>query len=65
MSVLNNEQALGRLAYSVAEVREVTGLGRTTIYKLINDNSLPSIKVGRRRLVKAEDVRKLLSRECE
>lgn len=60
--MLTSEDAnrLERLAYSVAEVGEVTGLGRTTIYKLINQDALPSLKVGRRRLIKAEDVLKLL-----
>lgn len=60
MPLSENEKRLDRLAYSVAEVGEVTGLGRTTIYKLMKENALPSIKLGRRRLIKAKDVSMLL-----
>lgn len=51
---------LARVAYSVAEVGEITGLGRTTIYKLMNEEKLPSVKVGRRRLVSAANVQRFL-----
>lgn len=36
---------------TVTEVIEVTGLGRTTINRLMNSKELPSVKVGARRLV--------------
>lgn len=53
-----------RLAYSVTEVANITGLGRTTVYKLIGEGKLQSIKIGRRRLVGATQVRSLLNGKC-
>lgn len=58
-----NVEQLQRVTYSVAEVTDITGLGRTTLYKLMNEGQLPSIKVGRRRLVKAEHLRQLFAVE--
>ena len=43
-----------RLAFSIDEIVQLTSLGRTTIYKLIAENHLTLIKVGRRSLVTAE-----------
>jgi len=40
-----------RLAFSIDEIVQLTSLGRTTIYKLIAENQLTLIKVGRRSLV--------------
>lgn len=60
MAIVANEKSLDRLAYSVTEVTEITGLGRTTIYRLINEQRLQSVKVGRRRLIKADDLSSLL-----
>ena len=39
--------------YPITNVMEATGLGRTTIFGLIKDGTLRSVKVGRRRLVPA------------
>ena len=47
-----------RLACTIAEACEVTGLGRTKLYELIEDGHLITTTVGRRRLVM---VRSLLS----
>lgn len=38
----------------------VTGLGMTTVYKLINEGKLETVKVGRRTLVKTKSIRVLL-----
>ena len=48
------------LAYSISEVVKITGLGRTTVHKLIKDGRLQTTTVGRRRLVLASSLRKLL-----
>lgn len=45
---------------SISEAAEALGLVRTTIYALINDGQLDTIKVGRRRLVKLESIHRLL-----
>lgn len=43
--------------YTVAEIIEITGLGRTKIYEEINSNSLKAKKCGTRTLVTAESFR--------
>lgn len=40
-----------RLAYSIVEAAGVIGVGRTTMYALIDAGSIPTVTVGRRRLV--------------
>lgn len=52
------------LAYSPKDVSRVTGLGMTTIYKLLGDGTLKSRTIGRRRLVTAASVRALVEGEA-
>ncbi len=40
-----------RLAYPIAEAADRIGVGRTTLYELLNSGELPSIRVRGRRLV--------------
>lgn len=51
---------LQRLAMSVDEAQKVTGVCRTTLYSAMRDGSLPSLKVGRKRLLLWDDVRQWL-----
>lgn len=51
---------LGRLAYSVAEAAKLTGLGKTTLYALIGNGTLPSRKIGKRRLIASTDIATLI-----
>ena len=37
-----------RIAYSVSEVSQLTGIGKTKLYQLIADGQLGSRKIGRR-----------------
>ncbi len=46
---------------SVHQACDATGLGRTTVYDLINKGVLKSIRVGKRRLVLAASIRDLAS----
>jgi excisionase family DNA binding protein len=39
------------LAVSVSEALDLSGLGKTTIYGLLKQNLIESIRVGRRRLI--------------
>ena len=39
--------------YSINEVKDMYSLGRTSLYKLMENGSLQYIKVGRRRLIPA------------
>lgn len=48
-------------AYGPDDAALRLGLGRTTTYRLIREGSLRSIKVGRRRLVPAEEIRRFLA----
>jgi len=45
-----------KLMYSVNETIALLGLGRTTIYDLIGDGTLKTVKVGKRRLVTAKQL---------
>lgn len=54
------------LAYTVDEATRVSGLGRTTLYKLASENP-PRItmrKIGRRTLVVAASLRALIENEA-
>ncbi|MGN6374866.1 MAG: helix-turn-helix domain-containing protein [Sphingomonas sp.] len=44
---------------SVAEAQAMTRLGETKIYELIKTGDLVSIKIGRRRLIRLDSIRRL------
>nr|WP_208417599.1 helix-turn-helix domain-containing protein [Sphingopyxis panaciterrae] len=45
---------------SISQAAKALSLGRTSIYALINEGRLDTIKIGRRRLIKVESIRDLL-----
>ena len=45
-----------RLAYSVAEACEASGIGRTTLYDLIKSGKLVARKCGRRTVILVDDL---------
>jgi excisionase family DNA binding protein len=49
-----------RLACTIAEACEATGLGRTKLYELIGEGHLDTTTIGRRRLVLVRSLRALL-----
>lgn len=49
------------IATSVKEAATALSLGRTSIYALIKDGRLQTVKLGRRTLIKIESIRALLS----
>ena len=51
---------MDRLAYSINETARALSLGRTSIYAMIADGRLEAFKLGRRTLVKAESIRRLV-----
>jgi excisionase family DNA binding protein len=53
----------GPLAHRVNTVATLTGLCRSQIYNLMRDGTLPFVEVGKVRLIRDSDVRKLLKIE--
>jgi len=51
------------LTLSVREASRVTGLGKTTLFKLINTGELHRVKVGKRTLIRFKDLQKLVASE--
>lgn len=49
-----------KLTATVDEARQMTGLGRTTLYAAIADGRLASTTVGRRRLISVASLRQLV-----
>jgi excisionase family DNA binding protein len=52
-----------RLAYSINETAHQLSLGRTSIYAMIADGRLEAFKLGRRTLIKAESIRRLIEEQ--
>jgi excisionase family DNA binding protein len=54
------EETVERKTHRVSEVVKITGLGRSTIYKLIDEGELRRIKIGASTLIPADDVNALV-----
>lgn len=52
------------LAYSVHEACRVSSLGRTRLYQLIAEGRLEARKIGKRTLIPAASLRRLISGEA-
>jgi len=53
------------LTVSVNEALRVTGIGRTLLYDLIDSGQLRRVKVGRRTLIRFDDLQRLVSADPE
>lgn len=53
-------EATERLAYSIDEACKATSLGKTGVYKLISEGRLEVRKVGKRSLIPAHSLRRLI-----
>ena len=51
---------MDKLAYSINETAGLLSMGRTSIYVIIAEGRLETFKLGRRTLVKAESIRRLV-----
>lgn len=49
------------LAVSIDDTAKALGLGRTSVYAMISDGRLEAFKLGRRTLVKADSIRRLVT----
>lgn len=50
-----------RVAYSPAEAAAALGIDRSTIYEWLNAQRLRSVKIGGRRLIAADELRRLVT----
>jgi len=53
--------SLPRLAYSIAEAEALSGLSRSTLYRMMEAGTLKTVQRGRRRLVPADELTRLCS----
>lgn len=53
-----------QLAVSIKEAGKTLSVGRTTIYEMIADGRLEAFRLGRRRLVKVESIRRLIATQA-
>jgi len=51
------------ISYSINDACKVLGLGRTYLYKLISDGRIQARKVGKRTLIPASSLRRLIDGE--
>lgn len=56
---------MDRLAYPITDAAERIGVGRTTLYGLIESGDLESVTIGRRRLVTEDVLRAFLARRAQ
>ena len=50
-----------KIAYTIKEAAAAIGLSRSTIYKLMASGELQTIRIGQRRLIRAEALNRLLT----
>ena len=51
------------LAVSINDTAKALGLGRTSIYAMIADGRLEAFKLGRRTLIRAESIKRLVAKQ--
>lgn len=57
---LQPREATEPLTLSIKDAAKLLGLGRSTIYRLIGDRQLETVKVGRRTLIKTASIRSVV-----
>ena len=58
---MSTDENLTKLAYTVPELQQATGLGRARIYQEIKLGRLRLTKVGRRSIIRTDDARMWLA----
>ncbi len=53
----------GALTCSVSRFLEIAGIGLTTAYRLINDGTIQTVAIGRKRLIVLDSYRRLLEQQ--
>jgi excisionase family DNA binding protein len=59
---MTSEIGLQPLAHQLPRAAQISGLSRSTLYLLIKNGELATIKVGRRTLIADDDLRNLIAR---
>lgn len=59
IQVVSVAPAFPRLAYSLAESEALSGLSRSSLYRLIAAGKLKTVQHGRRRLVPVQEIERL------
>jgi excisionase family DNA binding protein len=57
---MNSNDSLRPLAYSIKDAVQVSSIGRTTLYSLISSGEIETVKIGKRRLVKAASLARFI-----
>lgn len=52
--IKHQDMTAERLTVSVEDAAAMVGIGRTTLYAALGNGSLPSLKIGNRRLIRIE-----------
>lgn len=63
--LLQRERTVSPLAYRIKEAAAALGVGRTTIYRLIQNGQLNVVRVGNRSLIPVEALEAFLARGGE
>jgi len=53
------------LAYRVAQFCKAIGLGKTKFYELVRDGKIKTVVIGGRRLIPADEARRLVREGCD
>jgi excisionase family DNA binding protein len=64
MTEATSERPTGRLAYSVDEAAELTGLSRDLLYDPMRAGKLTYLKVGRRRIITRQHLEAFLTQQA-
>ncbi len=56
-----NSNHPARQAYSIEETAQQLSVGRNTIYNLLNNGELKSLRIGARRVIPANEITRLLN----
>ncbi len=52
-----------KLVYTIPEAATALGIGRTSLYQLMDTDQLPSLKIGTRRLIARTDLEAFIIRQ--
>lgn len=60
MCIMASPLSPNKLAYTIPEAVQASGISRASLYEHIKAKVLPIVKVGRRTLIRAEDLKSFI-----